>query len=100
MWLRCYPRGGGSHPPPPGKGCFSVKSRKQLVWLASRGKNFFFLYGKRGTRLALSLWLKEGGLLVCSETGAHRCFVSHRRLKKSFLGRALAEGRLYVDWSL
>ena len=87
-------------PPPPTKTFFPVKSGKQLFWLASHGRNFFFLYRKNGSRLALSLWPKPGEVLVCDELSPRQTFVSRRRFDTSFLGRAIAEQRLYVDWLL
>jgi hypothetical protein len=86
--------------PPPSQHFFAVKSDQQLFWLLGRGRNFFFLYERSGGRRALSLWPQSGGVIVCDELGTWRRFVARRHFASSFLGHAIAERRLYVDWLL
>jgi hypothetical protein len=98
-WLRCL--GLLPTPPPvPSHAHFPVKSLKQLGFFVERKRrHFYFLYGKRGKPLALSIWPRKGQFAVCREPGFGRVVVS-RRDPASFLARAIAESRLYVSWDI
>jgi len=91
-------------PPPPSRAHFPVKSLAQLgFFVRGKGRNFYLLYPKSRWRrhpAPLSIWPGKGGFLVCPELGPGQRFLSHKHCVKSFLGQAIAEGRLYVLWDI
>jgi hypothetical protein len=93
-------RGRRASPPPSTLLCFRVRSARHLAWLTRRKRrNCFRLYqGRRSA--ALSIWWQAGGFHVGEESSARQQFVPHAAFEASPLGRAIAEGRLYVLWDV
>ena len=77
-----------------------MRGVRHLAWLTRRKRrNCFRLYRGR-SYTALSIWWGAGGFHVGGEASALRQFVSHAAFASSPLGRAVAEGRLYVLWDV
>jgi len=92
-------RGRRASPPLSTLVCFRMRSARHLAWLTRRKRRHFFrLY--RGRPSALAIWWQAGGFHVGEESGARQQFVPHAAFAASPLGRAIAEGRLYVLWDV
>jgi hypothetical protein len=95
-WRRLCPP-----PPPTTRERFPVKSLKQLGFFVKHQRRYFYLLYPRGGGPPdpVSLWPREHGVLVGHELGGGQRHVAYHD-PGSFLGRAIAERRLYVLWDV
>ena len=75
-----------------------MRSVRQLGFFVRRKhRHFYVLYPEKNVPpLALSIWTRRGGFLVCREDRRGQCFLSYATCETGALGDAIREGRLYV----